>query len=111
MHLTVSRDQLLRGTTRTQTVVERRGTLPILANVLIVADDHQVTLSATDLEVGVISTHPADVKQGGRLTLAARKLHEIVRELDQDEVLLETTPDSRVRIRAGASDFSLLTVS
>jgi DNA polymerase-3 subunit beta len=111
MHLTVSREQLLRGTTRTQTVVERRGTLPILANVLIAADDQQITLSATDLEVGIISTHPAEVQEPGRITLAARKLHEIVRELDHDQVQIRTTADSRVRISCGAADFSLLSVS
>ena len=111
MKVTISREELLRGTTRTQTVVERRGTLPILANVLITAEDQLITLSATDLEVGVSSSHPAEVAEPGRITLAARKLHEIVRELDQDDVRIETTSDARVRIRAGASDFSLLSVS
>jgi DNA polymerase III subunit beta len=111
MKLSISRDELLRGTTRTQSVVERRGTLPILANVLISAEERDVRLSATDLEVGIVSAHPADVQEVGRITLAGRKLHEIVRELDQEEVQIETTSDSRVRIRAGSADFSLLSVS
>jgi DNA polymerase III subunit beta len=111
MKLKISRDELLRATTRTQSVVERRGTLPILANVLIRAEDDHVTLCGTDLEVGVVSTHPAEIELSGRTTLAARKLHEIVRELDQDEVTIEALADSRVRICAGASDFSLLAVS
>jgi DNA polymerase-3 subunit beta len=111
MQVVISREQLLRGTARAQSVVERRGTLPILANVLISAGDEQATLAATDLEVGIVSSHPAQVTEPGRTTLAARKLHEIVRELDSDEVELQTTADSRLRIRAGASEFSLLSVS
>jgi DNA polymerase-3 subunit beta len=111
MKLTIPRDELLRGTARAQTVVERRGTLPILANVLISTADQQVVLSATDLEVGVVSIHPAEVEEAGRTTLAARKLHEIVRELDHDHVQIQTTDDSRVRIQAGTAAFSLLAVS
>ena len=86
MKFQIDNENLLQGLGRIQAIVERRSTLPILSNVLIKADGDGITLAATDLEVGVVSTHPAEIERGGSVTLAAKKLFEIVRELDESEV-------------------------
>ena len=111
MKLKIERDELLRGLSRIQAIVERRGTLPILANVLIDAADGRVRLAATDLEVGVVSGHEADVEAPGSITLGAKKLYEIVRELEEHEVSLGTEDGSRVAVECGPARFSLLAIS
>ncbi len=110
MKLVIDREELLRGLGRIQAIVERRGTLPILANVLIQAEGEGLTLAATDLEIGVTSTHPARVQSPGSATLGAKKLYEIVRELGEPEVSLELEEGSRVRIDSGEARFSLLSI-
>ena len=111
MKLTIPREELLRGLGRIQAIVERRGTLPILSNVLIRAEPEGLVLAATDLEVGVTSTHPAQVEQRGAATLGAKKLYEIVRELDEHDVSLAIEDGSRVCIESGQARFSLLSIS
>ena len=111
MKLSIGRDVLLRGLGRIQAIVERRGTLPILANVKMDASDGKVVLSATDLEVGITATHEAEVETPGAVTLGAKKLFEIVRELDGSEVALHIDDAARVSVQSGAAHFSLLSIS
>jgi DNA polymerase-3 subunit beta len=111
MNLTIDRDELQRGLSHIQAIVERRGTLPILSNTLITAGSEGVTLAATDLEVGVIAALNADVSTPGQITLGAKKLFEIVRELEESEVRLSTAGDARVHVESGASQFTLLAIS
>ena len=111
MKLTIERDELLRGLGRVQAIVERRGTMPILANVLIEAREDGLTLAATDLEVAVVANHPATVKTPGSVTLGAKKLYEIVRELEGPEVLLSTDDGARVTLTCGPAKFALLSTS
>jgi DNA polymerase-3 subunit beta len=110
MKVRIEREELLRALGRIQAIVERRGTLPILANALIQARGSQLTLAATDLEVGVVVTLAADVEVDGDITLGAKKLHEIVRELEEGSVLLETEEGARVRVESGPARFSLLAI-
>ena len=63
MKFRIQCENLLQGLGRIQAIIERRGTLPILANVLIQTQADGITLAATDLEVGVVSTHPAEIEQ------------------------------------------------
>ena len=84
MKLSIAKNELQRGLTRIQSIVEKRNTMPILANVLLEASktgSGALSLAATDLEVGIRSSHPAEVKKAGSVTAAAKKLYEIVREL------------------------------
>lgn len=93
MELVIRKSDLLRELQLIQGIVERKNTIPILANVLIEAKKDHVTLLATDLEVGLRSQCPASVSSEGSLTLPAKKLYEIVRAL----------PDTDVRIEGDAS--------
>jgi len=111
MKFKIDRDELLRGLGRIQAIIERRGTLPILANVLIDTRSDAVTLAATDLEVGVVATLPATVETVGSATLGAKKLFEIIRELDGSDVTLALDDASRVAIDSGPAHFSLLSIS
>ena len=111
MKLSISKTEFLRGLGRIQSIVEKRNSMPILANVLLEAgergDDARLQLSATDLEVGIRSLHPAKVEQAGGLTVSAKKLFEIVRELSDDQIDLEATPNSYLQIRCARSRFTL----
>ena len=89
MELVVRKNDLLRELQYFQGIVERKNTIPILANVLIEATDGKVRLLATDLEVGLRSTCEASVAQGGALTLPAKKLFEIVKALPDTDVRIE----------------------
>jgi len=111
MKFKIDCESLLQGLGRIQAIVERRGTLPILSNVLIRANGDEITLAATDLEVGVVSTHPAEIEQEGSVTLGAKKLFEIVRELDESEVHVALNSGARVGIECGSAHFSLLSIS
>jgi DNA polymerase-3 subunit beta len=111
MKFSIEREELLRGLGRIQGIVERRGSLPVLSNVLMQATSEGVTLSATDLEVGVVGTYAAEVAEEGATTLAGRKLYEIVRELEESPIEIGTEEGSRIRVECGGARFSLLTIA
>src|SRR5437868_9252220 len=89
MELVVGKNQLLRELQLFQGIVERKNTIPILANVLLEAKGDEVRMLATDLEVALRSRCKASVTKGGSLTLPAKKLYEIVKELPETDVRIE----------------------
>ena len=112
MKLSMERSALLRAMSRAQSVVERRNTIPILANVLIEAEGDQVSFRATDLDIEVIDRANAMVARAGATTVPAHTLHEIARKLP-DGSMVELADDGisgRLDVRAGRSHFSLQTL-
>jgi DNA polymerase-3 subunit beta len=112
MKISIERAALLKAVAQAQSVVERRNTIPILANVLIEADGDQVQFRATDLDIEVVDKAPAQVERAGATTVAATTLHEIVRKLP-DGALVSLTADNatgRLTVEAGRSNFSLATL-
>jgi len=112
MKISIERGTLLKAVAQAQSVVERRNTIPILANVLIEAEGDQVQFRATDLDIEVVDKAPAQVERAGATTVAATTLHEIVRKLP-DGALVTLTADSaagRLTVEAGRSNFSLATL-
>jgi DNA polymerase-3 subunit beta len=95
MELVVRKTDLLRELQLFQGIVERKNTIPILANVLIEASGDEVKLLATDLEVGLRSKCTASVAKGGSLTLPAKKLFEIIKALPETDVRLRRTVSTR----------------
>jgi DNA polymerase III subunit beta len=89
MELVVRKNDLLRELQLFQGIVERKNTIPILANVLMEAKADEVQMLATDLEVGLRSRCAASVAKGGALTLPAKKFFEIVRALPDTDVRIE----------------------
>ena len=112
MKFSIERVTLLKALAQAQSVVERRNTIPILANVLIEAEGNQLSLRATDLDIEVVDRAPAMVERAGATTVSAVMLHEIVRKLP-DGALVSLAEDSaagRLTITAGRSTFSLATL-
>ncbi|MEZ7980336.1 MAG: DNA polymerase III subunit beta [Myxococcota bacterium] len=111
MKLSITKSEFLRGLGRIQSIVEKRNSMPILANTLIEApetgENAMLQLAATDLEVGVRSQHVANVTEAGGLTVSAKKLFEIVRELSDEKIELEATANSYLEIRCNRSRFTL----
>jgi DNA polymerase-3 subunit beta len=111
MKLSIPQAEFQHALSRIQAIVEKRSSMPILANVLLdatnEAGEQTLRLSATDLEVGIRSTHEATVKTSGSLTVSAKKLFEIVRELPNDVIHLEATSNSYLEIRCARSRFTL----
>jgi DNA polymerase-3 subunit beta len=112
MKVTVERAELLRSLGHVHRVVERRNTIPILANVLIKAEKAALNLKATDLDLEVIETIAAEVAPAGSTTVPAHMFYEIVRKLAEgSQVVLESSSDRAVlAIRAGRSRFTLQTL-
>ena len=112
MKLSIERGALLKAVSQAQSVVERRNTIPILANLLIEAEGSQVQFRATDLDIEVVDTAPAQVERAGATTVSAMTLHEIVRKLP-DGALVTLSDDSaagRLSVQAGRSHFNLATL-
>jgi DNA polymerase-3 subunit beta len=108
MEIQIPREPLFRALQLLQNIVEPRQTLPILANVLIEAKDTALHLAATDLEVGARVTVPATIVRPGALTLGARKLLELVRELPAEPVALQLQPNGWVQLTCGSAAFRLV---
>ena len=102
MELTVRKTELLRELQLFQGIVERKNTIPILANIMVEAEEGagEIRLVATDLEVGLRSRCTAEVTKGGALTLPAKKLYEIVRALPETEVSISQSAAGAVNVAA-----------
>lgn len=110
MELIISKRDFLRGLTRTHAVADRKSSMPILSNVLVSAQAlDTLRLSATDHYLGVTAHVPARIEKGGALALSARTLFEIVRNLPEGDVRLETGENGACTIRAGKVKYKLPT--
>src|ERR671912_735293 len=112
MKVTVERAELLKALGHVHRVVERRNTIPILANVLIRGETSKLSLKATDLDLEIVEAIPAEVGPAGSTTVPAHMFYEIVRKLpDGAQVILESSGDrAALAIRAGRSRFTLQTL-
>jgi len=108
MELKAKRGDFLATLYWTQGIVERRNTMPILANVLIESYKGNIRLTATDLEVGVRGTLDGEVSQEGAITANAKKLYEIVREAPEETLQLKRLENDWVEIKSGKSVFKIV---
>lgn len=110
MNIKIDREALLKPLSSVSGIVERRHTLPILTNLLLEAKQGSLTLTATDLEMQISLSLPAEPAGDIATTVSARKMLDICRSLpDQSQITLEIT-DNRMQIRAGKSRFNLQTL-
>ncbi len=112
MKISIERAALLKAVSQAQSVVERRNTIPILANVLMEAEGNNLRFRATDLDIEVVDRADAMVERAGATTVSAVMLHEIVRKLP-DGALVTLSDDGaagRLTVEAGRSNFSLATL-
>ncbi len=109
MKLVIERGALLKSLSHIHSVVERRGTIPILSNVKLEGADGKLVLTATDMDISVTEGVPAEISEHGATTVPAHMFYEIVRKLP-DGAQIEITKaadEAKVIIRAGQSRFSL----
>lgn len=112
MKFSIEKAVLVKAVAQAQSVVERRNTIPILANVLIEAEGDRVSFRATDLDTEVVDQAPATVERAGATTVSAALLNEIARKLP-DGALVNIAADSaanRLTVQAGRTNFSLATL-
>ena len=109
MKVTIERAQLAKSLAHVHRVVERRNTIPILANVLLRASKSNVELKATDLDLEIVETAPGEGKQTGSTTVPAHMIYDIVRKLPEGaQVELQSAADgTQLQVRAGRSKFTL----
>jgi len=112
MKLTIERAALLRSLAHAQSVVERRNTIPILANVLLEAKAGALGLTATDMDLEIVERAAAELARDGAVTAPAHTLYDIVRKLPEGaQVLLEANSErSHLLIKCGRSQFTLATL-
>ncbi len=108
MKFTITREHLQEGLVAVAASVPAKTTLPVLSNILVEAQDDGLRLSGTDLDIAVSTTVAASVDEEGAITLPARKLVEIVREMPSAAIKVSSAGEQRVTIECGRSKFKLL---
>lgn len=108
MKFIIEKTDFLKTLQRVQGIVEKRNTMPILSNVLLEADSGKVNFVATDLEVFIKDSSKADVKDNGTVTVNARKLFEIVKELPEGGVDVSANRDCKVTVKGGKARFNIM---
>ena len=108
MKFTITREQLQEGLVAVASSVPTRTTLPVLSNILVEATADGVRLAGTDLDIAVSTVVPADIEAEGAVTLPAKKLVELVRELPNASISFSAVGEQRVTLECGPSKFKLL---
>ena len=108
MRFTISREKLQEGLTAVTATIPAKTTLPVLANILVETTDKGIRLSGTDLDIAVSTEVAADVEAQGAITIPAKKLSEIARELPPSPVKMAAAGEQRVTLDCGRSHFKIL---
>ena len=111
MEIRVERETFLKGLGKVLGVVERKSTMPILSNTLLEATADEVRLTGTDLDVGTVTSYPAEVSKGGRVAVDARKLHDIVKEIAESRISLKKLDNNWLEVSAGKAKFKITGLS
>ena len=110
MKFTAAREALLKPLQAVIGVVERRQTMPILSNVLIIAKDGQLSVTATDLEVELVAQTEVEAESDGEITVSGRKFLDICRALPEGSEVNVSLSGEKLSVRAGKSKFNLVTL-
>jgi DNA polymerase-3 subunit beta len=108
MEITVSRQDLVKELTATQSVVERKTTIPILSNFLIEADGDRLNITATDLDQAIRTSTEVKVKKPGACTIPARKLYDYIKLLPEGDISIKLLENHWVQIRSGRSNTKMV---
>jgi DNA polymerase-3 subunit beta len=108
MRFTISREKLQEGLAAVAASIPAKTTLPVLANILVEATDRGIRLSGTDLDIAVSTEVTADVEAPGAITIPAKKLSEIARELPPAPVRIAAAGEQRVTLDCGKAHFKIL---
>lgn len=108
MEFKIEKDIFLRGLQKVQGIIEKKTSMPILANILIETTNEQIEITATDLEVALTASYPAKVLSQGKITISGKKLFEIIKELPDDEVHLLTKENDWIEIKCQKVKFNIV---
>ncbi len=108
MKFTITREKLQEGLLAVVSAIPTKTTLPVLSNILLEAKKDGLHLSGTDLDIAVSTTVPAEVDEEGAITLPAKKLSDIARELPAASVRISSSGEQRANVECGKSKFKLL---
>ncbi len=111
MKFKISKDHFSNGLQQVLNIVSSRSTMPILNNVLLEAKEDHITLTTTNLDMGIQCQIKADISEQGKTTLPVRKLATIVRELPKEDVLFEVNENNSAQINSGGSNFKIMGIS
>jgi len=111
MQFSIAKDTFLKALQKVQGIIETRKTMPILSNVLIEARPGKIDITATDLEVGMKSSYEASVKEEGKITVSAKKLYEIIKELPESEIYFSTRENDWIDLQCGKARFNIVGLS
>lgn len=111
MEFTIQRDDLYSVLQKVQSVVEKKNTVQILANILCTVEDDTLSLSATDLEVGIKVQVPVEKSESGQVTIAAKQFYDIIKELPSRPVRVHKKPNDWVEITSGKARFNVVSLS
>lgn len=108
MEFKIAADELKKALYRAQGIVERKTTMPILANVLVNATKSGVTVTAFDLDIGIVSEHPAEVMKPGAVTLSARYVFDIVNNAPEGTLTIKKLQNNYAEITSGNATFKIV---
>ncbi len=108
MKFKINRDHFANGLAQVLNVVGSKATMPILSNVLIEAEKDQISLTTTNLDLGIRCKIRAEVKEPGAVTLPVKRLAGIVRELPNLDVMFDASPNHQVKLTSGGSTFRIM---
>jgi DNA polymerase-3 subunit beta len=108
MKFSIAKEPFLDELQILQGIVEKRNTMPILANILMNVRENDIELTGTDLEVGMRTHLGADIGRAGAITVNGKKIYEIVKSLPEGQTVEVELKDETIEIRAGASEFKVL---
>jgi DNA polymerase-3 subunit beta len=107
MEFTIKRDLFLGGIQKTLGIVEKKTTMPIQSNLLLRTEGQRVKIMATDREIGLVADYAAEVQQEGAITLSARKLHEMIREIQGETILVKKSDRDVVTLTCNKAVYRL----
>ncbi len=108
MNFTIEKEVFLKALGRVQGIVEKRNTIPVLSNVLLEGGDGELHLTATDLEVGMRSSYQANIRKPGQITVSAKKLYEIIKELPDREINFASKENCWIEVTCGKAQFNVV---
>jgi len=111
MEFKIDKEQFLKSLQKIQGIVEKRTSMPILSNVLLEATETSLIVTATDLEVGMKSSYSAEIISPGKITVSAKKLFEIVKELPNQTIMFSKKDNDWVEIKCGKVQFNIVGLS
>jgi len=108
MKIRATKDILLNGIQKVQNIISTRATLPILSNILLEAQQNKLKLIATDLDIGITCTIPINTQEPGRITIPAKRFSDIIKELPDESVNINTQKNNLIIIETKSCQFKIM---